>query len=128
MEELTRTATTKERLEEAMRETGKKQADLVRETGLNKSIVSRCVSGKNEPGNQTIMLLAQALNVSEMWLWGYDVPKMRVAWQKKNDVIVDVVSRLRDDPDFYEVVTQLAELPTEEYSSIKLLISSLRNK
>ena len=37
--EVTRVATTKERLEEAMKETGKKQADLVRETGLNKSII-----------------------------------------------------------------------------------------
>ena len=128
MEGLTRTATTKERLKEAMLETGKKQTDLVRETGLNKSIISRCVSGKTEPGNQTVMLLARALNVSEMWLWGYDVPKRRVEWQKKNDAIIDVVSKLRSDPDFFEVVTQLAELPAEEYSSIKLLISSLRNK
>lgn len=128
MEEYTRIATTKERLEEAMRETGKKQADLVRETGLNKSVISRCVSGKTEPGNQTVMLLARSLNVSEMWLWGYDVPKSRASWQKKNDTLVDVVARIRKDPDFFDVVSMLAELPADQYASIKQLISALGNK
>lgn len=128
MDKLARPSTTKERLEEVMRETGKKQVDLVRDTGLNKSIISRCVSGKTEPGNQTVMLLARSLGVSEMWLWGYDVPKFRTPEQKKNDAIVGVVSKLRSDPGFFEVVTQLSELPAGEYDSIKLLISSLRNK
>ncbi len=128
MDKLERPSTTKERLEEVMRETGKKQVDLVRETGLNKSIISRCVSGKTEPGNQTVMLLARSLGVSEMWLWGYDVPKFRTPEQKKNDAIVGVVSKLRSDPGFFEVVTQLSELPAGEYDSIARLISSLRNK
>jgi ribosome-binding protein aMBF1 (putative translation factor) len=128
VEELKRVASTKERLEEAMREAGKKQTDLVKATGLNKSIISRCVSGKNEPGNQTIMLLAQALNVSEMWLWGYDVPKARATWQKKNDTLVDVVARMRNDPEFFDVVSMLAELPADQYASIKQLISALGNK
>lgn len=126
--EVTRVATTKERLEEAMKETGKKQADLVRETGLNKSIISRCVSGKTEPGNQTLMQLAQALNVSEMWLWGFDVPKTRASWQKKGDALVDVVARMRKDPEFFDVVSMLAELPADQYASIKQLISALGNK
>lgn len=128
MEELKRSATTKERIAEAMRETGKKQVDLVRDTGLNKSIISRCVSGKSEPGNQTIMLLSRALNVSEMWLWGYDVPKARADWQKKNDEIVNLVVKLRGDPDFLDVVSVLAKLPADQYASIKQLISALGNK
>ena len=72
--------------------------------------------------------MAAVLGVSEMWLWGYDVPRVRSSAQKKNDVLVDVIKQLRIDPDFFEVVSQLAELPPEEYGSIKLLISSLRKK
>ena len=128
MEELKRSATTKERIAEAMRESGKKQVDLVRDTGLNKSVISRCVSGKSEPGNQTSMLLSRALNVSEMWLWGYDVPKGRADWQKKNDEIVNLVVKLRGDPDFLDVVSVLAKLPADQYASIKQLISALGNK
>lgn len=117
-----------ERLREAMNDAGKKQADLVRETGIDKGALSSYLSGKYEPKQKAIGALARALNVSEMWLWGYDVPKVRTPEQKKNDTLVDVVSKLRQDPDFFDVVAQLAELPAGEYASIKSIISALRNK
>jgi transcriptional regulator with XRE-family HTH domain len=117
-----------ERLREAMNEAGKKQADLVRETGIDKGALSSYLSGKYEPKQKAIGALARALNVSEMWLWGYDVPKIRTPEQKKNDTLVGVVSKLRNDPDFFDVVAQLAELPAGEYASIKSIISALRNK
>lgn len=128
MAEWKQVATTAERLQQAMDILGKKQADLVEATGLNKSTISRYRSGQVEPKQKAIMALAKALDVSEMWLWGYDVPMSRTPEQKKNDAMVSVVSKMRSDPDFFEVVTQLAELPAGEYASIKLLISSLRNK
>ena len=116
------------RLREAMDDAGKKQADLVRETGIDKGALSSYLSGKYEPKQKAIGALARALGVSEMWLWGYDVPKVRTAEQKKNDTLVDVVSKLRSDPDFFDVVAQLAELTAGDYMSIKTIISSLRNK
>ena len=117
-----------DRLREAMNDTGKKQADLARETGLDKGAISSYLSGKYEPKQKAIGALARVLNVSEMWLWGYDVPKIRTAEQKKNDTLVDVVSKLRKDPEFFSVVADLAELPAEEYASVKAIISALRNK
>lgn len=117
-----------DRLREAMNDTGKKQADLARETGLDKGAISSYLSGKYEPKQKAIGALARVLNVSEMWLWGYDVPKIRTAEQKKNDTLVDVVSKLRMDPEFFSVVADLADLPAEEYASIKAIISALRNK
>jgi transcriptional regulator with XRE-family HTH domain len=125
MEKLTRTGSTKERLAEAMQEAGKKQADLVRDTGLNKSIISRCVSGTTEPGNQTIMKLAQALNVSELWLWGYDVPKTRTIGQKKNDALADIVVKLRSDSEFFDLVSMMAELTPDQRASLKPVILML---
>jgi transcriptional regulator with XRE-family HTH domain len=117
-----------ERLRDAMLEAGKRQADLARETGIDKGALSSYLSGKYEPKQKAIAALSRALGVSEMWLWGYDVPKVRTAEQKKNDTLVDVVSKLRNDPDFFDVVAQLAELPAGEYASIKSIISALRNK
>jgi transcriptional regulator with XRE-family HTH domain len=111
-----------------MLDAGKKQADLVRETGIDKGAISSYLSGKYEPKKKAVAALARALNVTEMWLWGYDVPKVRTPEQKKNDTLVDVVSKLRSDPDFFEVVAQLAELPAGEYASIKSIISALRKK
>ena len=117
-----------DRLREAMLEAGKKQADLARETGIDKGALSSYLSGKYEPKQKAVAALARALNVTEMWLWGYDVPKIRTAEQKKNDTLVDVVSKLRNDPDFFDVVAQLAELTAGEYTSIKAIIAALRSK
>lgn len=72
-----RVANTSDRLREAMKEANKTQADLCRETGLSKSTLSRYLSGGFEPKQNAIHKLAMALNVSEMWLWGFDVPMER---------------------------------------------------
>ncbi len=123
-----RQATTAERLREAMAETGKKQIDLVNETGLQRSAISRYLSGEYEPKQKAINKLAIALNVSEMWLWGFDVPKQRTAAQKKNDDLVQVIAKLRKSPVFYEVVSILAELPEADCASVKPLLEALRSR
>ena len=120
--------TTASRIQKALAITGMKQSDLVEATGLNKSTVSRYLSGQIEPKQKATGLLARALGVDEMWLWGYDVPMERSKNAKKNDAIVDVVTKLRKDSDFFDVVSMLAELPAEQYASIKQLVSALRNK
>ena len=128
MEKMERVATTAERLAEAMKEAGKKQIDLARETGLSHSTVSRYLSGAVEPRQEATHKLAILLNVSELWLWGYDVPKSRTAEQKKNDDLVQVIAKLRKDPDFFEVVSMMASLKPEVYASIKQILSALDDK
>jgi transcriptional regulator with XRE-family HTH domain len=118
----------KTRLKEAMTAKGLRSADIVEMTGIPKVTISYYLSGKTEPKSDRVYTLAKLLGVSEAWLLGYDVPKARTAEQKKNDDLVKVIAQLRSDPEFFEVVAQLAELPAEEYASIKSLISALRNK
>ena len=77
-----RTSSTSERLQEAMRAAHMKQADLARATGLSKGGISNYITGRYEPKSDIISKLAKALSVSEMWLWGYDVPMER---QEKKD-------------------------------------------
>jgi transcriptional regulator with XRE-family HTH domain len=72
-----RVANASDRLREAMSIRGKTQADLVRITGLSKSTLSRYLSGGFEPKQNAVNKLAEALNVAEMWLWGYDVPMVK---------------------------------------------------
>lgn len=128
MEDEKKVSRTAERLREAMADAGKTQADLMRETELQRSAISRYLSGEYEPKARAIGKLAQALDVSEMWLWGYDVPRERTAAQKKNDDLVQVIAKLRKDPDFFEVVSILASLQPAEYASIKQLVLALGNK
>ncbi len=128
MQKLVRVAGTAERIREALDTKGIMQADLADSTGLSRSTISRYLSGQMEPKPNAISLLAKALDVTEMWLWGYDVPQARTPEQKKNDDLVKVIAQLRCDPEFFDVVSQLAKLPAGEYASIKQLISALGKK
>lgn len=73
----TKTSNTADRLKIAMQEAHMKQSDLARATGLSKGGISNYVTGRYEPKSDIISKLAAALNCSEMWLWGYDVPMKR---------------------------------------------------
>jgi transcriptional regulator with XRE-family HTH domain len=72
-----KTSSTSERLKEIMSIRHLKQADLARATGLAKGGISNYITGRYEPKSDVISKLAKALNCSEMWLWGYDVPMER---------------------------------------------------
>lgn len=128
MEKMERIAATADRLKEALKDAGKRPIDLARETGLSHSTVSRYLSGAVEPRQEATHKIAKVLGVSEMWLWGYSVQKARTAEAKKNDQLASLVVKMRRDPDFFGVVSKLAELPAEQYASVKSIILSLGNK
>lgn len=119
MSNFNRVDTTSNRIKIAMEKASKKQADIVKETGINRSAISRYLSGEYEPKQGAIHKLAKCLNVSEMWLWGYECPIERTKEQKNNDVIADVVVRLRSDEDFLSVVESLLSLDAEKLAIIK---------
>jgi hypothetical protein len=52
----------------------------------------------------------------------------RTAEQKKNDDLVQVIAKLRKDPDFFEVVSILADLEAPSYESVKQLLLALSKK
>ena len=121
-------STVKERLRIALLEANMKPVELSERTGIPKSMISYYLNGKTKPKADRIFVISQVLGVSEAWLLGYDVPKNRTAEQKKNDDLVQVIAKLRKDPEFFEVVSDLASLPTAEYASIKQLLAVLKNK
>ena len=116
------------RLNNALTERGLRAVDLCERTGIPKGAISYYLSGKSQPKADRLYEISKALDVSEAWLLGYDVPMERTAEQKKNDDIVRVVAMLRKDPEFFEIVSLLGELPSEQYASIKSLILALAHK
>ncbi len=66
-----------ERIAHALSVRNMKQAELCERTRIPKSAVSQYISGAFEPKQDRIYLIARALNVSEAWLMGYDVPMDR---------------------------------------------------
>lgn len=123
-----KTALLKDRLREALADNNMKPIELSEKTGIPKSMVSYYLAGKSQPKADRVYQLSRVLGVDEAWLMGYDVPRTRTPEQKKNDALVDVVKQLRKDPEFFDVVSMLAELPADQYASIKQLVSALRNK
>ena len=77
----TKVATVSERLQKIMAARNVKQADLARSTGISRGAISNYVLGRYEPKADIIGKLANALNCSATWLWGYDVPMDEAAYQ-----------------------------------------------
>lgn len=77
MSDWRRPSSTPERLKIALSQSKMKQIDLSNLTGIDKGSISNYLSGRYEPKSDAINKMAIALNVSEMWLWGYDVPMER---------------------------------------------------
>lgn len=117
-----RVSTTPDRLREAMTAAGKKQIDLVNDTGLNRGTISRYLSGEYEPKQTAIYKLAKALDVSEMWLWGFDCPKERPAEQKENDALADLVVRLQQDREFRQLIFQIGSLTPDQLQAVRNLL------
>ena len=66
-----------ERLQEALRITGIKQIQLSRLTKLDRGTINNYLTGKYEPKQDKLSIIAEALDVSPVWLMGYDVPMER---------------------------------------------------
>lgn len=114
-----------DRLQEAMNIRGLRAVDIVEKTGIPKGTISYYISGKTEPKSDRLYLIAQALDVSEAWLLGYDVPMARTIEQKKNDQLAKLVVRLRTDEGFYNMVSAIAGLSESKYKSIEQLVAAL---
>lgn len=56
---------------------------------MNKSDISQYCSGKTEPNQDKLFILGMALNVSEAWLMGYDVPMERNNFEDQNLIRFD---------------------------------------
>ena len=69
--------TCSKRIAKALSLRNMKQSDLCNITGIPKSAMSQYISGAFEPRQDRIFLIANALDVSEAWLMGFDVPMER---------------------------------------------------
>ena len=125
MEGYKRIASVAHRLQEAMDNACKTQADLVRETGISKGTLSRYLSGKFEPKQIAVNKLAIALNVSEMWLWGCDVPMERpVETKKEQPTEYDGLSDKKKA--FIDRVMQMSDAELDRLDQILALVENTK--
>lgn len=66
--------TTGKRLIEYMEKFGLKQSDICTRAGIDRAAMSNYVRDLRAPRQDVLTALAKALDVTEPWLMGYDVP------------------------------------------------------
>ena len=66
-----------QQLRKALTITGTKQIELSRSTNIDKGTINNYLAGKYEPKQDRLEIIANALNVSPVWLMGFDVPMER---------------------------------------------------
>ena len=93
---------TAERLKKIMAEKNLRQVDILNlvlpicaqyDIKMNKSDISQYVSGKVEPSQEKLVALGMALNVTESWLMGFDVPSERKDSQVQAEEDFDLLYR-----------------------------------
>lgn len=116
--------TTANRLQEALKLRDMRAVDLSEKSGISKAQISCYLSGKYNPKAAPLYKMGVALDVSELWLSGYDVPMDRPEEQKRIDnmaILADsVTERIEKETEFRELIEKINSLNPEE---IKLLNS-----
>jgi transcriptional regulator with XRE-family HTH domain len=120
----TRIAELKDRLKEALDAKQMRAVELTQKTGVPKSAVSFYLAGKSQPKADRLYLIARALDVSETWLLGYDVPMARSIESKKNDQLAKLVIKMRSDESLYNDVVALSELTEKQRQAVRQLIAA----
>jgi transcriptional regulator with XRE-family HTH domain len=88
-----RQATIADRIKEGLKIKGMRQADLCKLARIPKSSLSLYLSGAYEPKQDRIYLISKALNVSEAWLMGFDVPMERENTRRAHSMEVHSIAR-----------------------------------
>lgn len=122
---LQKVSTISERLQIAMDKRKIKQIDLARVADVNQGALSRYLKGSYEPKSATIYKLALALDVSDMWLEGYDVPMERSQKQKKIDFKNNLYKKIAQDMDLLKTISQYYNLPEEKQKTIRDLVDQM---
>lgn len=79
------------RLQKALDNSKMKQVDLVEKTGLDKTLINKYLAGLMKAKQDKLTILADALNVNEVWLMGYDIPMDRnIGTDELGNPVVDI--------------------------------------
>lgn len=121
-----RISNTAERLKEIMEKYGLRQADVLRRcekycdqfgVKMQRNDISQYISGKVEPSQRKLSVLAMALNVTEPWLMGYDVDPNIVSFTLTTHER-NVILAYRLNKDMRDAVDRLLGVETEKKDQV----------
>ena len=86
------------RLRKAMSIRNVKASELSRKTGIKPPMISDYLKGKYKAKQDKIYIIAEALDVNEAWLMGFDTSMDRVPDNERRDKLLEYkISKLSDE-------------------------------
>lgn len=101
-----------------MAKNNKSQKEIAKVIGVPTTTFNDWIRAKNYPRIDKIEKLADYFGITKSDL----IEERREEKEKNNDMIENVVVRMRNDADFLYVVKMIDNLDTEKYNSIKSLL------
>lgn len=120
------------RLSIALAFRGMRQSELCEKTGIKKASINGWCKNNWQPKQEALYKMAKVLNVSEMWLAGYDVPMDRI--ERGAEYVVttkDNIELLVETEKYKDIVNKLPKLTDDQLNTIIALINQfydLNNK
>jgi transcriptional regulator with XRE-family HTH domain len=96
---LTKTSCFSERFSLALAQNDMSSTELSKKVGLSKQAISTYATGLRSPKLPTARLIAETLNVDDMWLMGYDVPieRKKPTTSKDDELILGLFKELNEE-------------------------------
>ena len=113
------------RIRDALDYRGMKPAELAANTGLGKSSISNWLSGRYIPKHEALCKMGIALDVSEMWLAGYDAPMERSVENPEFDNLAKLMDRYRHDEQFKQLIVSINRLSPQHLTVLQSLVDAL---
>jgi len=113
------------RIEEALNIRGLKQIELAEKSGLPRTSINHWIKQRYQPKQAPLLKMARVLDVSEMWLAGYDVPMERPKEQKKIDEFAQMINVIRKDEKLTNLIINLSKLNKEQLTTIESMVNEL---
>jgi ribosome-binding protein aMBF1 (putative translation factor) len=113
------------RISEALSIRGMKQIELAEKTSIRKSSINSWVKQRWQPKQEALYKMAKILDVSEMWLAGYDAPMEKPLEQHKMEELAEVIKLIRKDERLAQLVTNLSKLKKDQLSTVEIIVAEL---
>lgn len=110
------------RIDEALHIRGMKRIELSERTKINKSSISSYCRQRWQPKQDALHRMATVLDVSELWLAGYDVPMERPVAQKKMDQLAESILKIKSNDRYMYLVNSIVKLDEAQLDLVENLI------
>lgn len=104
---------------------GMSQRELAEKMGYkDRSTITRIETGEIDLPQSRVNQFAEVLGLSHAYLLGLVSEETSL----KNDRLAELIVKMRKDPEFFEAVSNMAELSASEFDNVRGLLSALGNK